>query len=302
MLRTALALTFLFPLTLYAKDVDIPELGIKLTQLPDDAGAAQVRERPAGYEARLQLGTDTFLAIYRQDDPVAPGNLSDPDYRNSLLAGLDASKKSKSKGGIASVGGHDAWILTNAEQLGPLPLVTYSLSSYLVVDEHLYRIGINALGAKRPPEFDVAVKALSSVSFEPVQRTVVPEHLGPGGIPRFVIGSDESFYPAEAISRGEQGVVDLEFSIDGRGHVQNLRQVYAAHRDLSTSATAFLENGVYRVPPDWEQSGSTQRRFTAEFQFKLAPRGAGSGCSSIQDDPPRIPDAVVFAICRARVR
>ena len=48
----------------------------------------------------------------------------------------------------------------------------YTCLTYVIVDQHLYRLAVTADGAPgRPPEFDTLVKALSGVSFEPVRRT-----------------------------------------------------------------------------------------------------------------------------------
>jgi len=42
----------------------------------------------------------------------------------------------------------------------------------VIVDQHLYRLAVTANGSPgRPPEFDALVKALSGITFEPVQRT-----------------------------------------------------------------------------------------------------------------------------------
>jgi hypothetical protein len=53
-------------------------------------------------------------------------------------------------------------------------LTHYTCLSYVIVDQHLYRLAVTANGSPgRPPEFDTMVKALSGVSFGQVQR---PSH------------------------------------------------------------------------------------------------------------------------------
>jgi hypothetical protein len=94
----------------------------------------------------------------------------------------------------------------------------------------------------------------------------------------------------------EQGIVDLEFSIDGQGHVSEVKETFAVSRGLGDSAASQLRDGVFRVPPDWVQTGSDKLRFAIEYQFKLL--GHGSHCPT-PEAAPRITGAKVVAICSA---
>lgn len=115
-------------------------------------------------------------------------------------------------------------------------------------------------------------------------------------MPRFVSGRFVSLYPAPSRRRGEQGAVDVEFSINGHGNVRDLKQIYAAHQGLAQEIPEYLAHGVFRVPPNWEQMGFDKRRFVMEFQFWVkspgttCPRTAGS---------PHVPGAMVVSICNA---
>jgi hypothetical protein len=64
--------------------------------------------------------------------------------------------------------------VVDAREESSADLTHYTCLSYVIVDQHLYRLAITADGSPgRPPEFDTLVKALSGVSFEQVQR---PSH------------------------------------------------------------------------------------------------------------------------------
>jgi hypothetical protein len=290
------AIASLLPVASVASEVVLPELGIRLTGLPISSRKPQVTERPAGYEGTVQISPTTVLIIYRADDPIPPGNFTDASYRSSLFAKLDDSKAGTVKGTLTSVGGHEAWAIVDAERVGPL--AAYRYTAYLTADQHLYRITVTALGSQRPAEFDAAVKAVSSsIAFEPVQRSADSASPGvPGAMPRFVSGGHEAYYPASSVRRGEQGIVDVEFSIDSRGHVRDVKETYAASRDLGHSAAAQLQDGVFRVPADWVQTASDRLRFTMEFQFELA--GRGSSCPT-PETPPRVAGAKVMGICHS---
>jgi len=136
---------------------------------------------------------------------------------------------------------------------------------------------------------------MGGVTFEAIQReerTGSTAPFAPGKLPRFVPGQDLN-YPMSAMRLNKQGPVDLEFSIDGQGHVQNLNEIYAPSSQFGAVAVTYLQGGVFKVPPDWESLGSRER-FTIEFQFTLVPRGAT--CPAPQA-LPRIPNANVIRIC-----
>jgi hypothetical protein len=155
-----------------AGEVEVPELGVHLTAVPSAATKPQVSEatqQPAGYGAVMRLGA-AELDIFREGDPVPPGSdVADPGYRASLDRRYHGNVESKTLGAPTSLGGHNAWTVVDARS-GSGDLTRYTCLTYVIVDRHLYRLAVTAEGSPaRPPEFDELVKALSSVSFEPVQ-------------------------------------------------------------------------------------------------------------------------------------
>jgi hypothetical protein len=170
-LRAAwLALLILWPLAGHASDVDIPELGIRLTTLPAGASKPQIARQAAGFEASTRLG-EALLSIYRDDDPVPAGSdVAEPNYRAMLDARFGNIVESKTEGAPTGVGGHSAWTVVDARESKD-SLTDYVCVTYVIVDEHLYRLTVTAQGsARRPPEFDSLVRAMSGVSFEQVRR------------------------------------------------------------------------------------------------------------------------------------
>jgi len=160
------------PATL-AAEIDVPELGIRLTALPSAATKPQVTpvtQPPAGYEAVLHLG-HAELSIYREDEPVPPGSdVANPGYRALLDRRYQGSVESKTLGAPTSLGGHSAWTIVDARG-GSSDTTHYTCLTYVIVDQHLYRLEVKADGSPaRPAEFDELVKALSGVSFAQVQR------------------------------------------------------------------------------------------------------------------------------------
>ena len=170
----ALAAVLLWPLTADANDVDVPELGVRLATLPSGVTQPQVTQRPAGYDAVMRLGLAT-LEIFREDDPAPPGSdVADPHYRALLDRRYRGAVESKTLGAPTSLGGHSAWTVVDAREDSSSEVTHYTCLSYVIVDQHLYRLAVTADGSPgRPPEFDAVVKALSGVSFEQVQR---PSH------------------------------------------------------------------------------------------------------------------------------
>jgi len=168
-----LTAVLLLPLTAHADDVDIPELGVRLTALPSSAtqAQAQVTQHPTGYDAVMRLGTAS-LTISREEDPVPPGSdVADPRYRAQLDRRYRGGLESKALGAPTSVGGHNAWTVVDAHEQGSAELTHYTCLTYVIVDQHLYRLAVTADGSPgRPPEFDALVKALSGVTFELVRH------------------------------------------------------------------------------------------------------------------------------------
>jgi hypothetical protein len=170
----ALAAVLTWPLAGRANDIDVAELGIRLTALPSSASAPEVSEvtqRPAGFGAVTRLGP-AVLNIYREDDPVPVGSdVADPNFRALLDRRYRGSVESKTLGAPTSVGGHNAWTVVGAREGGSSEPTHYTCLTYVIVDQHLYRLAVTADGNPgRPLEFDALVKALSGVTFEQVRR------------------------------------------------------------------------------------------------------------------------------------
>ena len=170
----SLTAVLLLPLAAHADNVDIPELGVRVTALPSAATQAQVTQgtqHPTGYDAVLHLGRAS-LTISREDDPVPPGSdVADPRYRAQLDRRYRGDVESKALGAPTAVGGHSAWTVVDAREQGSSDLTHYTCLTYVIVDQHLYRLAVTADGSPgRPPEFDALVKALSGVTFELVRR------------------------------------------------------------------------------------------------------------------------------------
>lgn len=293
-----IAAILLAPLTGLAEPVAVPELGIQL-ELPAEAGRLQVAERPAGYEASVRIGS-VVLIVYRDDEAAAEGSaVTDSRYQKYLRNRFGDDPVFKGRDATGTVGGLDAWTLMRSGRLGALPILDYRCNTYVLADRHLYRFIVDLLGSDRR-QFDAVVKSLSDAKFGPIQRRPLPEPVSAtaGKMPRFVSGGQTELYPDIARRLSEQGVVDFEFSIDARGHVRDLKEVYADSPDLGRNIPGFLQQGVYRIPADWEQAGSDKRRFTMEFQFALAARG--SACPD-QSAPARVPDATVVRVCSGRI-
>ena len=170
----ALTAMLLWTLAAHADDVDVPELGVRLGTLPGGVTQPQVTQRPASYGAVVRFGLAT-LEIIREDDPAPPGSdVADPRYRALLDGRYRGTVESKTLGAPTSLGGHAAWTVVDAREEASADRTHYTCLSYVIVDQHLYRLAVTADGSPgRPPEFDALVKALSGVSFEPVQR---PSH------------------------------------------------------------------------------------------------------------------------------
>jgi hypothetical protein len=163
------ALLFLWPLAALAGQVDVPELGVRLTTLPDNASQPVVTSQAGGYEATTRLGTAVFT-IFRENNPAPGGSdVAEPGYRATLDAKFADSVKSKAQGAPTAVGGHSAWTVVDAHEEGSRS--AYTCVTYVLVDQHLYRLLVSAApAATRPPEFDALVRAMSGIQFEQVQR------------------------------------------------------------------------------------------------------------------------------------
>jgi hypothetical protein len=179
-----LSLTLLWPLLARAADINIPELGVRMTGLPDGVAAPEVIGRAGGHEATTRAG-EAQLSVYREDGPVpADGDVAEPAYRAQLDARLHSAVDSRTLGAPTSLGGHSAWTVVDARQQAGHTV--YDCISYVIVDRHLYRFAVTASAAQgsRPAEFDALVRALSQVSFGPVRGAATAPTAAPPPGPR----------------------------------------------------------------------------------------------------------------------
>jgi hypothetical protein len=168
-----LALLLLWPLASQASDVDAPQLGVRLTGLPSAAAAAQLTAQPGGHELTTRVGV-AVLSVYREDQPAPAGSdVASPGYRATLDAKFDTfsvSIDSAAQGAPTSLAGRSAWTVVDARGARQSAGTVYVCVTYVIVDQHLYRLTVSATGSDgRPAEFDALVKALSGISFAPVR-------------------------------------------------------------------------------------------------------------------------------------
>lgn len=112
-------------------------------------------------------------------------------------------------------------------------------------------------------------------------------------MPKWQLRPNVDWYPPAAQRRGEQGVVDMEFGIDGTGHVRDVQQTFAVSDTLGKAARALLQSLTYRVNPSWEVKGYQTLRFNLEVQFLLT--GIDAHCPGAL--PPRVPAAEAVVVC-----
>jgi hypothetical protein len=162
-----LSLILLWPLATRAADIEVPQLGIRMTGLPEGMAAPQVTGRGGGQEATTHAG-EAQLSVYREDAPVpADSDVANPAYRASLDARFHSAVDSRTLGAPTELAGHSAWTVVDARPLGGQTV--YNCITYVIVDRHLYRFAVTASATQhRPAEFDALVRALSQVRFEPL--------------------------------------------------------------------------------------------------------------------------------------
>jgi len=164
-------LILIWPLSGRAAAVEVPALGISFAALPPGASPPEVAELPAGYQMTTQLGK-AVLRIYRESGAVPAGSdVASPGYRAGLDARFSESVRSADQGAPTALGGYGAWTVVDARATEGAAGTAYTCITYVIVEQHLYRLTVNASGEPRPPEFDALVKALSAITFEPIGRT-----------------------------------------------------------------------------------------------------------------------------------
>jgi Gram-negative bacterial TonB protein C-terminal len=273
-----------------AMEMDYPALGVRLTELPADSKTLGDGDMWKGYRVRIAIDRNASIVISRFDQVVSQGNLADKGYRDALRNQLDIQPVSGSVRKLVTVAGQPAWLVGSAQRVGPMAL--YQCNYLLVVDHHLYEIAISAVGESKAAtsSFETAAESVGSVVFGPVQpRAEKP--LAAGEMPPFLLGNGSNhFYPDSARRLGEQGAVELKFSIDGAGSAQGVQAAGDANADLVKSAESYLADGGFKVPQGWEQSGGPKQTFTMEFRFELS-------CPDAHPPPQVVPEAQLVTIC-----
>lgn len=267
--------------------------------LPPSTAKSEVLQRPTASEAITVIGP-VILSVRREDAEVPSGSsLSDPNYRAMVQSRFDKLLDPKAQGAMTVVGGYPGWSLIDAHQQAHSPSSLYTYITYVIVDQHLYRLVVRAIGHRlRPPEFDAVVKAISDITFEPPSQAADSRSKSgaavapPITLPPFAPVGDVGI----VVGLKQHGlvIVDLEFSIDGEGHAQGPKLLYAEPRQDGVLALIFLQNRIFGVPADWNESGSQSLRFTLELQFSIA---QASGSCEGPPSPPRVADTPVVQVC-----
>ncbi|HYM41776.1 MAG TPA: energy transducer TonB [Steroidobacteraceae bacterium] len=279
-----------------AERLDIPELGVRIPDLPARATALKVVDKLVGYSASFRVGRVHAGVLWLSDPVPTEATVTDRRYRRSVRDYLFDNIHHGGHEEATSIAGVDAWSNCGAESFGG-PDVQWHCTYYLISDQHLYRLLVNATSPKKPAEFDAVVRALYGMSFGPIQSPIGSDGQ-PRTMPREPLFKAEQmaheWYPDRARNHREEGVVDVEYSIDGRGRPQDLRVTSAASADLRSAAADFVRMVIFRVPSGWESSTSRGLRFTFEAQFSIAP------CHFPGD--PRVADATLVTICASGPR
>ena len=164
------SMLLLWPLAASADGIDVPALGLSIASLPEGTSEPQVSELPDGSQMSVQLDK-AVLRIYRDSAPVPPGSdVANPAFRASLDARFHERIESQAQGAPTALGGHGGWTVVAATPAETPAATLYTCITYVIVDEHLYRMTVTASGDPRPPEFDGLVKALSGIKFQPIRR------------------------------------------------------------------------------------------------------------------------------------
>jgi hypothetical protein len=262
------------PVANYHKIIEIPELGIHMSGVPDAVAPPEVLRRLDGYQGTLHFGTAT-LTIARLDDPVLAGSeVTDAAYRRIQQVAFDEDLGPKAHGEATAIDGHAAWTTFSARRTGyDGTLGQYTCITYAIVDQHLYRFVTNATGGDtRPPDFDAAVRAMSELTFGAIDRSAAHNDTPPFGLltmPKFHPAVNVDWYPPTAKRRREEAIIGLEYRIDREGHPKDVHTTYGESRELGASAQAMLQSATFRVGPSWEERGYQKLRFAMEVQFSI---------------------------------
>jgi len=293
-IATAILLLPIWASATYANGIDIPELGAHIAQLPAAGGSIRVIRRNDGYLAIVPIGQAT-LTIARLDEPLPAGSdIGNAAFRAAQRAEFYESPVPQTQEHPTTIDGHPAWTTLSAASGGG-SAVSYSCITYTVVDEHLYRLLSSATSEekKRPADFDATVRVMSELTFTPVNRSSAQSSQPARGLLKMPKGTVPSrdLYPASLVALGGQGIADIEYRIDGKGHVRDVRQTYRDSRLAGEAAEALLKNTTFPVNSRWETDGHQHLRFTTEVQFWF------NRCP--QNWPPQTQGAEVLTICSA---
>jgi hypothetical protein len=280
-----------------ATNFEIPEVGVRFVDYPADLFRPRASDRPAGSQVTVQVDFAT-LTITRDDDPLpTEQTVTDPAFRQRLLNQQKKTERQVEKSLLTRIGGQDAWLMEGSYAVGPT-IAVYS-DAYVIFDHHLLRISARAIGLpKTSPDFQRASKLMTTISFEPAIHAAAPPPsivatVDEVPMPPFVPGPAGMFYPPAAQRKSQQGVVDVSFTIDAEGHVQNLTTDFVEYDALAKNVPSYLQYGTFRIPSDWASSGNTEHRFQVEFQFKLT--DSQEVCA--RELPTHAPGAKIMRIC-----
>jgi hypothetical protein len=296
LLTSLLTIVCSWPVVTRAAEMAIPELGIHLVDMPVGVEKPGMKRRVDGCTATLHIGTAT-LKIDRFEEAVPSGS----DIKNETFRAAQEPPSyalhPHARGQATTVDGHAAWTSTFAFNAGAPggKDVLYTSVTYALVDQHLYSFAAREVGGDTPPsDFVAAVRAISDLTFSAVDRSAMSDSEPPSGLIRmpYFDPSTKDWYPAAAKRRRETGVVDLEFSLDGRGRARDVQQIYAATDELGASSRSLLTDVTFHLAPGWEAKGYQKLRFTIEVQYLLT--GSGHPCAP---PPVRVPDAQQVVIC-----
>lgn len=297
-------LLLLYAVASHSTEIEVPEMGVRLTNLPEGTTKSKLFETLDSYSTSVQIGS-VSLNIMRLEDPAPVGaSLTDATYRKALQDNFGDDLGPKARGQTTFISGNTAWTLFTAVQPIPAPVVDYTCITYVIANDHPYRLRAYTEAVysshtpiNRPPDFDAAVQAMSYIKFEPVTRPPSSPDLSSRlKLPRYV-AKQGNLYPDAARARNEEGVVDVEFSIDGKGHARDVKQTFESSSHLAKHISEYLNGTEFRVPANWEERGLQASRFNMEFQFVLATPSRGCGVEA----QPRVLDATVITVCGSRL-
>jgi protein TonB len=131
---------------------------------------------------------------------------------------------------------------------------------------------------KKPKQKQAAVNSAPSTAEQRADRAAAPSpgasSHNPNALPNWkseLVARLERAkrYPAEAQSRGEQGVAQLAFSVDRGGGVHNARIVRSSGSSALDSATLALVERAAPLPPPPPEIASTQIAISVPIRYNI---------------------------------